>query len=549
MKHVKLLDCTLRDGAYLVDKTFGETTIKGIIAGLVKSKIDFIEIGFLQDEGFGRGKTVFRNSADAGRYIPRDKQGCEFTVLADYSRYSIENLDARCEGSVDAVRECFFKSERFGALDACRAIKEKGYRLFVQPVDILGWTDIELIEFLQAVNEIEPYCFSIVDTFGSMYQEDLRRVFELINHHLVPACRIGFHSHNNLQLSSALSQEFMRMSAGKREVIIDGTLSGMGRGAGNTPTELAAQYLISKWNYGYDMDALLDVIDCHMDNIRSRCRWGYTTQYFVAGSYGAHVNNIAYLLQKNSIRSKDIRCILNKIGALERKRYNFELLEKTYLELVDSEIDDAQDVEKLKAQIGNRPVLMLVPGQAVVTEKERIDKYIAEQAPVIIAVNFIHDTVKTDYVYMSNVKRYEYWKNNDRFASSRKILTSNIRETCSDDKIITVSFAALVKCGWEHFDNSAVMLLRLLDRLDVSSIAIAGFDGYSFHEEKKGNYALQFLESSRVLDDPAAANREISEMLADYAAQRRHKETPVRFVTHSRFENIIGGGDSSGREH
>lgn len=63
-----------------------------------------------------------------------------------------------------------------------------------------------------------------------------------------------------------------------------------------------------------------------MDNIRTKCSWGYSTPYFIAGCYGAHVNNIAYLTQKNSIRSKDIRYILNKIGAIPRKRYDYNLL-------------------------------------------------------------------------------------------------------------------------------------------------------------------------------------------------------------------------------
>ena len=52
MNHAKLLDCTLRDGAYLIDKKFGDNTIHGIINGLVKTGVDLIEIGFLQDDGF-----------------------------------------------------------------------------------------------------------------------------------------------------------------------------------------------------------------------------------------------------------------------------------------------------------------------------------------------------------------------------------------------------------------------------------------------------------------------------------------------------------------
>ena len=326
MGKAQLLDCTLRDGAYLIDKKFGDQTIHGIIHGLMQAKLDYIEIGFLQDEGFGEGKTVFKNSADAKRFIPDDKQGIGFAVLADYSRFTVDNLDLCTGDSIDIVRECFFKKERYGAVEACRKLKEKGYKVFAQAVDVLGYSDAELIEMIELLNKVEPYCFSIVDTFGSMYEEDLLHVYSVIEHNLAPSIRIGFHSHNNMQLSNSLSQAFLRMAAETREVIVDGTISGMGRGAGNTPTELIAQYMVAKLGYHYDIDALLDVIDGYMDNIRSRCSWGYTTPYFIAGCYGAHVNNITYLMQKNSIRSKDIRYILNKVGAIPRKRYDYDLL-------------------------------------------------------------------------------------------------------------------------------------------------------------------------------------------------------------------------------
>lgn len=538
MIHAQLLDCTLRDGAYLIDKKFGDNIICGIINGLVKARVNYIEIGFFQNDGFGEGKTVFRNSADAARFVPEDKRESEFTVLADYSRFSIENLDERRPDSIDAVRECFFKNERFEAIQYCRVIKEKGYKLFVQPVDILGYTDKELIELLELVNEVEPYCLSIVDTFGSMYQEDLHRVFELINHNLVSTCRIGFHSHNNMQLSNALSQEFIRMTYGKREVVVDGTVLGMGRGAGNTPTELIAQYMVSQFNYNYDLDALLDIIDEYMDNIRSRCTWGYSTPYFVAGCYSAHVNNVSYLIKKNSIRSKDIRFILNKIGSDARKRYDYDLLESTYMEYMESDIDDSKDMKTLSTEITGKNILILVPGQSVVKELSCINKYIKEYKPVIISVNFIHDKVRSDYVYMSNMKRYHYWKNKKEFIDQNKIIVSNIMTKANSEKDKVISFSRLVKCGWEHMDNSAIMLLRLLDMFDVTSIAIAGFDGYSYDGVVAVNYAMQDMELSTVKEDPAALNDEISNMLVDYM-ETRTKQTPIQFLTVSRFCECI----------
>lgn len=534
MNHAKLLDCTLRDGAYLIDKKFGDASINGIINGLLNTGIDLIEIGFLQNEGFGEGKTVFKNSKDAEKYVPENKNGTLFTVLADYSRYSVENLDEYTGKSFDAVRACFFKKERYDVIDFCKEIKRKGYKIFIQPVDILGYSDIELIEFIEMINTLEPYCLSIVDTFGSMYVEDLRRVYEIINHNLIPNCKIGFHSHNNMQMSSALSQEFLRMTFGKRNVVVDATISGMGRGAGNTPTELIVQYMVSKLGYNYDIDALLDVIDEYMDNIRSRCSWGYSTNYFIAGAYGAHVNNIAYLSKKNSIRYKDIRYILNKVGAIPRKRYDYDLLEKTYVDYLNSEIDDSKALEYLKNIFQNRNVVMIAPGRTAKTCCNDIKRYIEENNALVISVNFMYDSVKTDYMYFSNVKRYQYWSNVPETKSINKILTSNVTFNPRKNENV-VSFTKLVKCGWEHMDNSAILLLRLLDSLNVKSIAIAGLDGFEYNLKNTDNYVSSEMELANISDASNLLNREISEMLKDFMETKTGDEDVI-FITPSRFD-------------
>ena len=97
MKNIALLDCTLRDGGYLVDKTCGESVIHSVTQGLAAAGLEIIEIGFLQDEGAGEGKTVYRSASDAERYIPREKGETMYTVLADYSRYSISLLEQTCK--------------------------------------------------------------------------------------------------------------------------------------------------------------------------------------------------------------------------------------------------------------------------------------------------------------------------------------------------------------------------------------------------------------------------------------------------------------------
>lgn len=536
MKQAQILDCTLRDGAYLINKKFGDNVIKGIIAGLINANIDIIELGFLQDEGEGAGKTVYKNSVTAEKYLPSGKQKAKFSVLADYSRYSISNLDNYTGKSFDIIRACFFKKERYGVIDFCKEIKAKGYKLFIQPVDILGYSDKEILELIENVNQLEPYCFSIVDTFGSMYSDDLQRVYSLLHHNLRQDIKIGFHSHNNLQMSSALSQEFLKIAGNQRAVVVDSTISGMGRGAGNTPTELVAQYMVSKLGYGYNIDAILDLIDGYMDNIRTKCEWGYSTPFFIAGSYSAHVNNIAYLKEKNSIRSKDIRLILNEIGSQERKRYNYDLLEKTYLECVNSDIDDTQAFNNLKGVFENKNILIMAPGSTAKNIKE-IKQYIQRNQSLVISINFLHNDISSDYIYFSNTKRYSYWENEPNIVSHKKIITSNVALAANNAQII--SFSRLIKCGWNYMDCSAIMLMRLLDQLNVDKIGIVGLDGYDFSNINGSNYVSSDLEIESVNINQYERNLEIREMLVDF------KETmtsgcKVDFIVPTRFSDIFG---------
>ena len=92
MKRVNILDCTLRDGAYLIDSQFGNTAIKGIIEGLTESGIDVIECGFLKDEPHREGTTIFNNAAQLRSFLPTDKRHSSYVCLADYSRITALQL-------------------------------------------------------------------------------------------------------------------------------------------------------------------------------------------------------------------------------------------------------------------------------------------------------------------------------------------------------------------------------------------------------------------------------------------------------------------------
>ena len=534
MNHIKLLDCTLRDGGYLVDKTFGDIAIHGIISGLSAANLDIIEIGFLQNEGFGEGKVVYANGADARKHVPEDKHGRIFTVLADYSRYDVTKLEPYDGRSFDAVRACFGKHERESALDFCRAIKAKGYKLFVQPMDILGYSDIELIELIRRINEIEPYCFSIVDTYGAMYIDDLSRVYSLIHHNLAETSCVGLHSHNNLQMSSSLAQEFARLTLGQRTGIIDCTVSGLGRGAGNAPTELVAQYLVKKLGGQYHIDALLDVIDVYINSIRARCEWGYSTHLFLAGTLSAHVNNLAWLAKKAGLQSKDVRGIINLLDADDRKGYDYAVLESAYLAYLETDFDDGPARRKLGEELRGRNVVVIAPGKSATGQAEDIKNYVASRGAVVISINFFHPEIRSDYLYLNNAKRYAYIRDDGRFAKTRKIITSNIAaEQTEGETAYILSFRKLLKPGWENLDNSTILLLRLLDAMDVASIAIAGLDGFG-GEPIVSQYANEDLAVHLSSEDALKADREIQGMLGDFMKTRK-STFEISFITRTRF--------------
>lgn len=538
MKRVNILDCTLRDGGYLIDSHFGNTAIKGIIRGLADSGVDVIECGFLKDTPHENGTTVFNNAAQIRPYLPEDKKQASYVCLADYSRYTIDNLEPFDGTSIDGVRACFFKQERESVLAFCRRIVELGYKLYVQPVDILGYTDDELLDMIHKVNDISPYAFSIVDTFGSMYKEDLQRVFFLIHHNLCASAKIGFHSHNNLQMSFALSQEFIEMTQGLRQVTIDTSMAGMGRGAGNTNTELVMQYMNRKYNSGYDIDTVLDLIDNYIDSFRGQYEWGYSIPYFLAGSHSAHVNNISYLSTKAGIASRDINFLLNRLDPADRKRYDYNLLEQTYMEYLDTIYDDESNIKKLREKLSGKDILILLPGHTLVSHKDKINRYCQERRPVVISVNLLSRNYPINYVYFSNKNRYQYWRSATHFNDYQKIVTSNVTTVSARNQTV-IDFTRLVKCGWEKLDNSGILLLRLLDLLNVAGIAIAGFDGYSRNPDEN-NYLQKDMEKLRNNLNAEEANNDIRSMLEDYR-NTRISHCPVSFLTPSRFQSALKG--------
>ena len=537
MARIELLDCTLRDGAYIVNGDFGDDIIVGIVKKLDAAKMDIIECGWLKDAAHKEGSVYYHVPEDARRYMPKvRKSGAIYTVMIDWDRYNLDALPERSEGTVDAIRMVFPHGRHKQALALADKIVSKGYRLFLQAANTLAYSDDELKALAEDVNKTATVSLSIVDTFGAMYPDDLERIYRVLDHELNPSVKLGFHSHNNQQLSFALCMHFIHIGqGGKRDLVVDASLCGMGRGAGNATTELVANYLNRSFAGDYDMNEVLDAIDLYLSRLKDGHEWGYSIPYFIAGIYCTHVNNISYLRTHHKTLAKDMRIIIESIDPEMRKKYDYDNLERIYAEYQNRIVDDEKTMSELSAFLIGHKVLILAPGMTLKTESRKVREYIEREKPVIMAVNFLPEDYDCDCYFFANAARYQFAKDTNAKLMGGKIviLTSNIRDASQSEKV--VNFNLIAKRGWKYFDNSAIMALRLLSKLGVRDIAFAGFDGFPVGSTDVF-YANRILQAELSPEMKKNINDDVAAMLADFRmCDKGH--TILSFVTTSMFSN------------
>lgn len=533
MRNIEVLDCTLRDGGRIIDCEFSDNDIRQIADGLAEAKVDIVEMGFLRDASYViyRGNSTF--FTDVSQIVPfiHRRGRTKYTAFIDFGMYDFDKLDI-CDGSsVDGIRVGFTKkdlgSNKDELIKCMDIVKQKGYALYVQGVNTLGYSDKEVLELVDLVNVLNPYSFGIVDTYGAMYMEDLVRLYNLIDHNLKSDICIDIHSHNNFQLSFAFAQEAIKLSMGTRRVILDSTLNGMGKCAGNLNTELIVDYLVRKKNYDYEFDSVLDIIDEYLYSIKQKNEWGYSIPSFMAGIYKAHPNNVIYLTEKFRLDTKDIRNIISMIDEDTRQHYDYENIEKIYIEYGKSKVDDGAVIQYLKEKVSGKEVLILVPGSSLKNYDKEIKDFIEAREPIIFSVNFIPE-YGNGYVFWGNTKRYNTCK---EFGKYESVLASNVNGSYDEDKI--VNYHSLINRGYKYFDNTTMMLLNLMKRLMPDRLVIAGFDGFAV--EKSNNYFSQALKNDRYRTEYAQINEELYKMLKAYY-DMIYDKYDVEFLTPSIFE-------------
>lgn len=309
---IKVLDCTLRDGGYIINWGFGEKMISSVIQNLCAAKIDFIECGFLKECQYDSSKT-FYDSPDR-----LNLKETKAALMINYGEYGIENFSSAQRQNV-VIRVAFKRHQIKEALDYIKNLKNEGWDVFANPMSTNTYSSGELLKLINNLNNIKPYGISIVDTLGNMYEKDVLEIFNLIDQNLDKSISIGFHSHNSMQLSFSNTKALIKAGI-NREIIIDSCVYGMGRGAGNLCTELITKYLNDNYKKNYNISPIFKIIE-NLKPIYENSPWGYSTPYYIAAIHGCHPN---YALEMVNMGFSDekIDKLMKKIP--EEKKTSFD---------------------------------------------------------------------------------------------------------------------------------------------------------------------------------------------------------------------------------
>lgn len=525
MSKIQTLDCTLRDGGYINDWNFGEKVIKQIVKQLILSNVELIELGFLRNETYNPDRAVFSCVKEAYQILPENCGNSEFTLLAMHNAYDINQLETYEGGKINRIRVTFHDFDIDEGLEFCKKAIAKGYKVACNPINIMGYSDREILTILEKVNEIKPAAFSIVDTFGSMKSNDLIRLYSICENNLDKDIEIGLHLHENLSLSYSLAQEFLKMKSYNRKCIIDASLLGMGRVPGNLCIELIMDYLNNNYNKTYNLDPVLDAIDDYIISIKRKEPWGYSTEYSLSAKYNLHRNYAEALLDKGKLKAKDINHILASIVDSKKTAYDKSYIEKLYYDYQDCSIDDILMRKEFAKKLKQREILILAPGGSLKKFSEDIHGFIQEKNPIVITANFSSKSYESDYMFFTNIKRYEEYVVQEHV--QKALITSNIKEHSADISGI-FNYHDLVYDENGIFDNCTIMLLRLLARIGVDHVTVAGFDGY---KEENTDYVEGIINYQDASHNAAETNNLIRTLLLPIKQQ-----LGIRFITPSKYE-------------
>lgn len=281
---IKVIDCTIRDGGLINDHYFADEFVREVYKALSKSGIDYMEMGYRNS------KELFSpNDYGAWKYCDDDKieeiiDGIEsdmkLCIMVDAHRVKEQEFKPVDESPVDMIRVATYVKDIDKAVALVNRCHDLGYETTANLMAASKETTPDLIEALKQLAKTAVDSVYVVDSFGSLYCEQIEYLVKLYKEHL-PGKEVGIHCHNNQQLAFGNTIEAIIHDAN----YLDGSLFGIGRGPGNCPLELIVGFLK---NPKFNLTPILKVIQDYMLPLREKIEWGYLLPYMITSLLNEH---------------------------------------------------------------------------------------------------------------------------------------------------------------------------------------------------------------------------------------------------------------------
>jgi len=284
---IKILDCTMRDGGLMNGHFFDDEVVKAVYSACVDAGIDYMEIGYINS---GRifspaehGAWKFCKEDDIRRIVGENDTSLKLSAMADAGKSDYHEDILPCDQSVlDMIRVAAYIHQIPLALDMIKDAHDKGYETTINLMAISVVSERELDEALELLANSEVGTFYIVDSFGAIYSEQTQFLLEkYLSYTESSGKQVGMHAHNNQQLAFANTIEAIIKGAN----ILDASMAGLGRGAGNCPIELLVGFL---HNPKFRLRPILRCIQQYIEPLREKLMWGFDTPYMITGILNQH---------------------------------------------------------------------------------------------------------------------------------------------------------------------------------------------------------------------------------------------------------------------
>ncbi len=287
-KEIKVLDCTIRDGGLINNYQFGGDFVKTVYRAACDSGVDYVELGkkLVESDEYTREKwgpwnfcddDDLRNVIDS--YPTENPPGV--AVMYDVGRVDVAALQPADASPVDMIRTACYVADIDKGLDLVKRTKDLGYETTLNIMAPSVAIETDLVEGLKQVNEVPELDFLyLVDSYGAFYSEQVTAYVEMYRTH-APSKELGFHAHNNQQLAFANTQQAIIDGVN----LLDATINGIGRGAGNCNLELLLNFLK---NPKFDVRPVYKAIQEAFVPLRQEIEWGYNDIYGVSGTLNQH---------------------------------------------------------------------------------------------------------------------------------------------------------------------------------------------------------------------------------------------------------------------